>query len=315
MRKLLKACLLVACVQGITLSSLASAQYAPAIDFESIMNGYFDDESGLINFTDYRVAFAPEAPFNGLVAVLDAEGTIVGQHKFFPDYANREGVFAVIRAVGPADVTLTTPGLYTIVFVVNNQPVTRFAVRLEETGSGDDPFDPVKKYGFDGYWRTMAHLTMKTWKDEQVPEITMWAGSKDLPAGKRQDMFVARLLRDGEMVAHSRETTGHIAQGHFEPKYVSMYHPHTRRQIPNAELFMLKDWQVDGAYEIEVIRQSDGKKIRSYDFDVVDGEIQSIPQSQLGYESATDFVLPRVLRKGGTALEMIEAIWIQDIKR
>ncbi len=55
----------------------AHADNPPAIDFESIMNGYFDDSSGLISFGDYRIAFAPEGQFNGLVAVLNAKGEIV----------------------------------------------------------------------------------------------------------------------------------------------------------------------------------------------------------------------------------------------
>lgn len=127
----------------ISLTPLQAAN-PPAIDFETIMNTYFDDESGLISFQKYRLAFAPEEPFNGLVGVLDAEGNVVGQHKFFENYKNSEGVFATIQAVGPADVKLTKPGLYTIVFAVNNKPVTRFLVRLEQTSAGEDAFDPEK---------------------------------------------------------------------------------------------------------------------------------------------------------------------------
>ena len=123
----------------------------PVIDFETIMNSYFDDESGQISFGDYRLAFAPEGTFNGLVAVLDAQGKIIAQHKFYEDYVDREGVFAKIRAVGPADVKLTEPGLYTIVFVADNKPITRFLVRLEQTSAGDDAFKPEKTYRFDGY--------------------------------------------------------------------------------------------------------------------------------------------------------------------
>ncbi len=293
----------------------SSAQYPPAVDFTSIMNGFFADESGLVNFGDYRIAFAPDPPFNGMVAVLDAEGNIVGQHKFFEDYANREGVFAVIRSVKPADVQLTKPGLYTIVFVADNKPITRFLLRLEQTSAGEDAFDPVKKYRFDGYWRTRAHITLKEHKDESFPEFTMWLGGKDLPEGKRGDMFVATLLRDGKVVAHSRRTTGHIAQGHFEPKYVSLYHPHEKGKEVNAELFMLRDLLVDGQYEVSVARQSDGTKIRSYDFDVVDQKIQEMKESQLGYTPETDFILPRVYKRGSTILEMTKAIWIQDINR
>lgn len=307
-----KIILLLICV---ALVKPSIAQYPPAIDFETIMNGFFADESGLINFGDYRLAFAPEPPFNGMVAVLDSAGNILAQHKFYPDYPNREGVFAVIRSAKPADVQLTKPGLYTIVFVANDKPITRFLVRLEQTSAGEDAFDPEKKYRFDGYWRTRAHITLKEHKGEPFPEFTMWLGGKDLPEGERGDLFIATLLRDGEIVAHSRRTTGHISQGHFEPKYVTLYHPHEKGKEVNAEIFLLSDVAVDGNYEISVNRQSDGTKIRSYDFDVVDQKIVEMKESQLGYTPETDFILPRVQKKGSTALEMSKAIWIQDIKR
>ena len=71
---------------------------------------------------------------------------------------------------------------------------------------------------------------------------------------------------------------------------------------------------MDGSYEIAVTRKSDGKKIRSYDFDVAEGKIQKIERSQLGFEPATDFVLPRVIKKGATYIDMVEAIWIEDFR-
>lgn len=223
------------------LATPSIAQYPPAIDFESIMNDYFDDESGLISFGDYRLAFAPEPPYNGKIAVLDSEGNIVSQHEFYPDYHNRDGVFAVIRSAKPADVQLTKPGLYTIVFVANDKPISRFLVKLEQTSAGEAAFDPEKKYRFDGYWRTRAHITLTEYKGEPLPEFTMWLGGKDLPEGERGDLFVATLLRDGEIVAHTRRTTGHISQGHFKPKYVTLYHPHEKGTEANAEVFLLKD--------------------------------------------------------------------------
>ena len=313
MHKTIKTLLLTVCL---FVTPTSFAQYPPAIDFESIMNGFFSDDNGLINFGDYRLAFAPEPPFNGMFAVLDAEGNILYQNKFYEDYPNREGVFAIIRSAKPNGIQLTEPGLYTIVFVANEQPITRFLVRLEESSDGSDAFDPEKKYRFDGYWRTRAHITLGEHKGEPYPEITMWLGGMDLPAEKRGDQFVATLLLDGKVVAHSRRTVGHISQGHFEPKYVTLYHPHDKGKEVNAELFLLKDLQAnDGEYELSVSRQSDEAKIRSYDFDIVGGKIQEMKQSQLGYEPATDFILPRVQKKGSNILEMSKAIWIQDIKR
>jgi len=44
-------------------------------------------------------------------------------------------------------------------------------------------------------------------------------------------------------------------------------------------------------------QQSFAQYPRSFDFDVVDGKIQEMKESQLGYEPATDFILPRVQKK------------------
>lgn len=46
---------------------------------------------------------------------------------------------------------------------------------------------------------------------------------------------------------------------------------------------------MDGAYEVRVTRKSDGKMIRSYDFDVAGGAITPLPQTQFGYEQASDY--------------------------
>ena len=291
------------------------AENAPVVDFESIMNSYFDDTSGLMAFRDFRIAFAPDPPFNGVVAVLDPDGEIVGSHAFYPDYVNKEGVFATIRAQNPADVTVTTPGIYTIVFVINNKPATRFPVRLEQTSAGEDAFNPEKTYRFDGYWRIMANIRMGTWKDEPFPLITMWIGGMDLAEGETKDTYLATLIRDGETVAHSKQIQSHVAPGHFEPKYVNLYHPHTEKEVPNAKPFMLKDWQVNGSYELRVTRGFDDKMIRSFDFDVVDGKIQGLERSKLGYDPVTDYVMPRIVKRNATSLEMIEAIWIEDRRK
>jgi hypothetical protein len=126
----------------------------------------------------------------------NSQGKIVDQHKFFEDYAHRDGFFAKIRAVGPA-------------------------------------------------------------KDELFPEPTMWVGGKYLPEGKNKDMFSVALLRSGELVAHSKRTTGFISTGHFEAKHIKFYHPHEQKEEVNAELFMLTDLQAEGEYEVSVTRQSD----------------------------------------------------------
>jgi hypothetical protein len=304
----------LACIGLICLCVLAPAvthaQQTPVFDFQNIMDTYFDDTNGLVSFQDYTVAFAPDGQFEGFVAVLDSDGNIVAQHAFFPDYVNREGVFARVRAVGPADVALDEPGFYTIVFVVGNQPVTRFLVRLEQTSAGDDPFNPQATFRFDGYWRTLAYFTTSSFRDEPIPELTLWMGGMDL--GEAQsDSFVVSLYRGGELLAHSKRRQALIRPGHFKRERVSLFYPHAAEDDANARFFTMRDLLTDGSYEISVTRASDGEALRTFAFSVADQEIVNLPRATLGFEPATDVILPRVLRSGATGLEMVEAIWIQ----
>ncbi|MEZ5597844.1 MAG: hypothetical protein R3E84_15900 [Pseudomonadales bacterium] len=300
----------VGCVVMSLLVGAATAAPPPAIDFQNVMDMYFDDSSGLIAFDDYTVAFAEGTTFNGLVAVVDSGGRVMGQHAFYPEFQNRDGVFARIRAVGPADVALSEPGVYTIVFVVDGQPATRFPVELKRLSGGDDPFTAGAGLVFDGYWRTLAHITEGRWKDQPIPVLTLWLGGLDL-AGGRRDSFFVTLRRAGAVVAHSKRALTTIQPGHFRRTQVQLFHPHEQKQEPNAPYFTMADLARDGDYDVAVTRASDGASLRTFGFTVKDGRVQGLHRSATGYEPRPDYIMPRVLRPGATGLEMIEATWIQ----
>ena len=305
--------LILATLSAVAFAGPASAQnYAPAFDYESLLNTYFDDESGLISFTGYTLAFAPEGPFKGAAAVVNAENTVVASFPFFEEVRVRNGVFAQVQVQGPADVTLTEPGIYNIVLLVNGQPATRLAFLLEQVSAGDDPFNPQKTYRFDGLWRKYAYFSTSTFKDRKIPILNLWLGGVDLPEGAARGGFMATLYRDGETIAHSKRTQGVISAGHFERTNSTLYLPHDEKGSPNAIPLGFDDLQADGKYEIRVTRKSDGAAIRSYDFTVTDGKIQELPQTQLGYQPAIDYILPRVVKKGISSFEMDEAIWLAD---
>lgn len=297
---------------SMTMTAAVGARDVPAFDYQSVMDTYFDDTSGLISFNSYTVGFAPDEPFNGEVVVLNAGGEVVSRHRFFPDYAGQQGVFAAVQAVGPADVQLTEPGIYQLVFVVDGVAVTRMPVVLKQTDAGDDPFDPQPKFAFDGYWRTHAFVITRSYFDQPVPEVGLWLGGMDLPPDARRGGFAATLYRDGEAVAHSKAQRGSISPGHFELKRVLLFQPHTPKQAPNAEAFTMEDLSVDGAYELRVTRSEDGAMLRSYDFTVAEGEVRGLAQSSLDTEPVVDYVMPRVLKPGTTTFEMVPCTWIRD---
>ncbi len=304
------------CFACLSLGFLAVAAVAntPAANYENLLDTWFDPNSGTLRFADYGVGFAPTGAVDASLAVLDAKGQIVGQHGFFPDYVLQEGVFGVMRIRGPAEVKLSTPGLYTLVMVVNNQPITRLPMKLTSSGASGDPFNPATSVTLDGFWRTRAYFIMRDYKGEPLPDLVLWVGGFDLPAGKSTDQFYVELLRDGKVIAHSKRSLGHIAAGHFKRTQISLFQPHEDRASANAGVFSMAHLSVDGAYEVRVLRSSDQTRIRSFDFDVAGGKIKPMAQTQLGYTPASDYIMPRVQRKNTNTFEMVEAIWIEDFR-
>jgi len=289
----------------------AGQQNAPAVVFEGLMDGYFGDDDGLVSFGAYDLVFAPDGPAKAVVGLVDADGNVLAQYNVFPDYKIREGVFARMQVEGPADIQLTEPGLYTMVFVFDGVAITRFPFVLNQTGAGDDPYNPEKTYAFDGYWRTLAHITTGSFKDEPIPVVSMWLGGPDMADPETfQAFFMARLYRDGSLVAHSKRQTSAYGNGHFERHEVLLYQPHDEKQAPNAVPLTMEELLVDGAYELVVTRADDDAELRRFRFTVEGGGILPLPRTELGFEPAVDFIVPRVVKKGSTAYEFVEVIWI-----
>ncbi|MCC5787964.1 MAG: hypothetical protein JJU33_14825 [Phycisphaerales bacterium] len=291
----------------------AHARPKPAFLLDSMLDQiYFDDESGLIRFSDMNLAFAPEDGLNASVVVVNAENTVVQRFEFFPDYRLHDGVFATAMVRGPAEVTLTEPGVYNIVCLVDGEMATRLPVVLEQVSEGDDPFDPVKKYEFFGLWRTYGYLTIDENDAGKFPKLSFWAGGRDLAEGEQSDRFRVVLKRDGEVVAHSRHTQGHIAKGHYKRVEITIHKPHEERDVTNAPRSPLSDWTQDGEYELLVTRNSDGRLIRRFRFTAKDGEIEELPNTKLGYEPRIDYIVPRVPVRGVTTFRLESAIWIRS---
>lgn len=295
------------------LSTHALAAPEPAVSYQSMLNTYFDDESGLISIRDIDLAFAPEGEITMSVVVTDSENTVIKSYGFYPDPRFREGVFARMSEKGPADFQLTEPGVYNIVYLIDGKPISRIPVGLEQTSEGDDPFDPVKKYSFYGLWKIYGYLTMNTWKDEPFPELNLWLGGRDLAEDETKGTFSAELKRDDEIIAHSKETQGYFNDGHYKHTTISLYHPHTKREVPNAEPFMLRDWtETDGDYTLDITRKSDGALIRSFKFTVADNKIEQLEATELDFDPHIDYILPRVTKKGANMYGFVEAIWLKS---
>lgn len=283
----------------------------PQFIYESMLDVWCHDASGLMRFGDVELAFAPEPPFVGAVAVVDGTNTIIARFDYFPDYVVKEGVFARARVQGPAEVSLTKPGVYNIVYLIENQPVSRLPVVVEEKTAGDDPFNPQKTYQFFGLWQRYAHITINEWKEQPFPVLTFWAGARDLGDTRRGEGFVATLSRDGVAVGHSIAQQGSIEDTHYRRVTTSLYEPHEEKNSANAVPLLKDAWMIDGDYELTIARRSDGTIIRIFAYTAKDGRIEPLSETALDFEPAIDRITPRVSRKNRTLFEFHEAIWIR----
>lgn len=295
---------------------LASARDQPAFLFEPMLDTYFDDRSGLIVFhaAQYHLAFPPDEPLNAVVAVVDDTDTVVASFPFQDRYSNRtrNGVIASVGVEGTAEVKLTDPGVYNIVFLVAGAPVSRLPVVLERLEIGDDPFERETVYRYYGLWALYAHITNDTWKGENWPQLTFWAGIRDFPEKAHQQNFFVEMKRDGELVAHSKRAQGSIPYNHYRRVEAHLYHPHEQKYGYNAIPFPESEWTRDGDYEITITWQPDGALLRRFAYTARDGKIQPLPETLPDHQPAIDYRVPRVIKKGSTGYEFVEAIWIKS---
>jgi hypothetical protein len=309
----LKSAVLVFCL--FALAAAVPARQQPAFLFEPMLDTYFDDRSGLIVFhaAGYDLAFPPGEPLNAAVAVVDDSNTVVASFPLDRRYANRTSNGAIARTVmdGTAELALTEPGVYNIVWMIDGAPVSRLPVVLERVETGDDPFDRETHLRYFGLWQRYAHISMDRWNGEEWPALTFWAGIRDFDEPAHQLPFFVEMTRDGDVVAHSKRTQGSIPYKHYRRVEAHLYHPHDRQSSPNAEPFLADDWTRDGDYEITVTRTADGRILRSFAFTARGGTIQPLAEARPGHEPPIDYRPPRVRDKSSTGYDFVEAIWIK----
>jgi hypothetical protein len=303
--------LLVLAVATSSAHRVSAQAPTPVFEFESALDTFFDGRTGTLRFGDYTVAFAPEGPFRGEAAVVNSEGQTVARMPFHEEYKLRAGVFGRVAIQGPGEVKLAQPGVYNLIFLVDRKPVTRVAFAMRELTGGDDPFNPQRTFVFEGLWPRFAHVTYKTLREQPVPNFTFWVGQPDLPPGSSRDMYSVALVRDGEEIARTKKAQGHIAAGHYKRTEFALFFPHEDRQAHAARPFMATDLLVDGEHELRVVRQSDGKLLRTFVFTVADGAIVPLERTGLAYQPRLDYIAPRVAKKNVNVFDVQEAVWLE----
>ena len=290
--------------------AVAAEPPTPTFDFERLLNTKTFWNSGSFQLGDLVMGFAPETSTTEIMLFNDKR-EVVAQQTAYAGYQGRTGAWAVVRPKAE-QFRLQTPGIYQLVFSVNGVPATRFPFRLIQTSAGDDPFNPEKKFAFDGYWKRLAAVRLRPYDFKRTgtwPVPTVWVGELDLPEGKDKDMFESDLLHNGKLVAQSNRKGGFIAREHYRKREVKLLQLHEPNQLANAGPFLLEDYK-DGDYELRLTRHSDRKVFRNFRFKVTDGKIAHMDRSTLGFQPAVDYLVPRGMKGRKNMTIMEEVVWV-----
>lgn len=287
----------------------------PAFDYEHLLNARFGDTSGTIQLGNYVAGFMPQGATTELL-IYNAKKELVARNKFWDDSQQRDGIWAIVKPQPPLNISLTEPGIYQMLFMVNGEPATRFPFRLIQTSAGDDPFNPSKTYAFDGMWKRYAVVRLKDYDFKRTgvrPNFTIWTGQLDLDDGTKAGRFFAELLHEGRVVAHTpRGRGGFITNEHYRKEKFSLLAPHEKKDATHAPPYLLEDY-ADGAYNLRISRLPDGKVLREFEFSVTGGKMTQLPQTEIGYEPHIDYLMPRVDDDSEQiAMRMEEAVWLLD---
>jgi len=291
-------------------TSAAAQQYEPSIVFESLLDTAFHP-SGVIAFDTLDVAFAPPPPAKGRIEVMTADGAAIASFDSLPDYRFQDKAFARMAFTGPAHVQLKDPGNYQIRVSIDGKPATVMPFTAKPSSSGD-AFNPTRTWSFEGPWTRWGYFTLRDFKDVKVIDFVYWTGSGDLPDGKARDSLQATLRRGGATIAHSSGYAGTITKERFRRQKLTLFRPHEAKKEPNPIPFGIADLLAPGDYELRLERQSDGKMLRSFKFATKEGRIVPHPRTALTHKPGTEFIAPRVVKKGSNVYEFAGAEWLES---
>lgn len=297
----------------------AAAQQAPRITWQSILDLPMYG-NGLVRFHDVDIAFAPKQPGPMMLYLKNEKGETLGKYSFYDTYRMTDAVFAR-QAIDPSSQYTFTPGIYALQYAVNNQAATQFVFKVDTLEVSDDPFNPKTTYQFIGPWQQYGYLTFPEARNfdtgEDVPGIKLhfWVGQQDKPSTVKKGNLFATLLKDGKVIAHSKQTLGYLGNKWLQENDLRFYVPHERGKEVNARPFYKADLLAqDGRYLFGVYRREDNKIIRGYEVMVKDGALMPLPETALTYEKGHQIIIPRAHPKGKQNFGPEPAFWIKRPK-
>lgn len=307
----MKKTIFAACIV-IAASVVAAAQGTnkPAIEYDSLMNMRFYEETGGFLVEGLEVVFPPAAASTATFVITKPNGEVVSSVPLRLEPLEKFPAFSVFRpaAGNPGNVRVAQAGDFVMAVKLGNETITTLPFSLKQEVSSD-PFNPSKKFVRDGSWRDLAFFSVITDDASAMLHFNFWLSTRELPPGLNRPKVTLHLLANGKEIATSR--------GPVVPDTLDWYFYERKELIveatPKQRWLALSDLtKQDG--EIVMIVKANGQPIKSYKTRVVGGRLQTLERNRLDTEPRTAFISPRYVDltdRSRSDFTMRDMFWIK----
>src|SRR5689334_18454921 len=177
----------------------------PAIEYDSLMNMRFYEETGGFLVEGLEVVFPSPGASPATFVITKATGEVVSSVPLRFEPLEKFPAFGVFRPASgnPGTVRVAQSGDFVMAVRLGNETITTlpFSLKLE---ASSDPFNPSKKFVRDGPWSDLAFFSVVTDDASAMLHFNYWLSTQELPPGMKQPKVTLHLLANGKEIATSR---------------------------------------------------------------------------------------------------------------
>lgn len=304
MRKIIfAACIVIA-------ASFAATAQKPAIEYDSLMNMRFYEETGSFLVEGLEVVFPPATASSATFVIMKPTGEVVSSVPLRYEPLEKFPAFGVFRPApgNPGNVRVAQSGDFVMAVKLGGETITTLPFSLKQEVSSD-PFNPSKKFVRDGSWSDLAYFSVITDDASAMLHFNFWLSTRELPPGLTRPKVTLHLHVNGKEIAASRAPV--------VPDTVDWYFYERKELIvestPKQRWLALSDLtKQDG--EIVMTVKANGQPIKSYKTQVVAGRLQTLDRNRLDINPHNIFISPRYVDltdRSRSDFTMRDMYWIQ----
>lgn len=286
MKTILAACIVLA------MSLLVTAQVStnrPSIEYDSLLNLRFYEETGGFLVEGLEVVFPPAAGPPATFVIMKPNGEVISSVPLRFEQLEKFPAFGVLRPApgNTGNIRVGQAGDFVMGVRLGNEMITTLPFNLRQEVSSD-PFNPSKKFVREGSWRDLGYFSVITDDTNAMLQFNFWLSTRELPQSMNRPKVTLHLLANGKEIAASRAPV--------VPDTLDWYFYERKELIvestPRQRWLALSDLtKQDG--EIQMMVKANGQPIKSYKTRVVGGRLETLERSSLTIEPHTAFISPR----------------------